>query len=144
MVPISDDPHRFDPGSLLVHADGTHLVVEGSHVHKGDRLLVKFEGVDSRDAAELIRGPVYVGEDQRRSLEEDEYWPQDLVGCRVVTVAGDDVGQIAEVLEGPAQDLISVDKGGATVLVPLVKEIVVDVDVDGRRITIDPPAGLVD
>jgi 16S rRNA processing protein RimM len=144
MVPISDDPHRFDPGSPLVHADGTRLVVEGSHVHKGDRLLVKFEGVDSRDAAELIRGAVYVIEDQRRSLEEGEYWPQDLVGCRVLTVAGDEVGQIAEVVEGPAQDLISVDDGGRTFLVPLVKEIVVEVDVDARRVTIDPPAGLVD
>jgi 16S rRNA processing protein RimM len=144
MVPISDDPHRFDPGSLLVHADGTRLVVEGSHVHKGDRLLVKFDGVDSRDAAELIRGPVYVSGDQRRSLEEGEYWPEDLVGCRVLTVAGDEVGQIADVVEGPAQDLISVDDGGRTFLVPLVKEIVVEVDVDARRVTIDPPAGLVD
>jgi 16S rRNA processing protein RimM len=144
MVPISDDPHRFDPGSLLVHADGTRLVVEGSHVHKGDRLLVKFEGVDSRAAAELIRGAVYVSEYQRRSLEEGEYWPQDLVGCRVLTVGGDEVGQIADVVEGPAQDLISVDDGGRTFLVPLVKEIVVEVDVDARRVTIDPPAGLVD
>jgi 16S rRNA processing protein RimM len=144
MVPISDDPHRFDPGSLLIHADGTRLVVEGSHVHKGDRLLVKFEGVDSRDAAELIRGPVYVSEDQRRHLEDSEYWPQDLVGCRVVTIAGDEVGRIADVMEGPAQDLISVDDGGRMFLVPLVKEIVVDVDVVGHRVTIDPPAGLVD
>jgi 16S rRNA processing protein RimM len=144
MVPISDDPHRFDPGSLLIHADGTRLVVEGSHVHKGDRLLVKFEGVDSRDAAELIRGPVYVSEDQRRHLEGGEYWPQDLVGCRVVTVAGDEVGRIADVMEGPAQDLISVHDGGRMFLVPLVKEIVVDVDVVAHRVTIDPPAGLVD
>jgi len=144
MVPISDDPHRFDPGSQLVHADGARLVVEGSHVHKGDRLLVKFEGVDSRDAAELIRGAVFVSEDQRRSLEEGEYWPQDLVGCRVVTVAGDEVGEISDVVEGPAQDLISVDRDGGTFLVPLVKEIVVEVDVGARRVTIDPPAGLVD
>ena len=144
MVPISDDPHRFDRGSQLVRADGARLVVEGSHVHKGDRLLVKFEGVDSRDAAELIRGAVFVSEDQRRSLEEGEYWPQDLVGCRVVTVAGDEVGEVSEVVEGPAQDLISVDHEGRTFFVPLVKEIVVEVDVDARRVTIDPPAGLVD
>lgn len=144
MVPISDDPHRFDRGSQLVHADGARLVVEGSHVHKGDRLLVKFEGVDSRDAAELIRGAVFVREDQRRSLEDGEYWPQDLVGCRVVTVAGDEVGEVSEVVEGPAQDLISVDHEGRTFFVPLVKEIVVEVDVGARRVTIDPPAGLVD
>jgi len=144
MVPISDDPHRWDPGSPLVRADGTVLVVEGSHVHKGDRLLVKFEGIDSREAAEVIRGPVYVSEDQRRSLQEGEYWPQDLVGCHVTTVSGDEVGAISEVVEGPAQDLISVERGGRTFLVPLVKEIVVEVDVVARRVTIDPPPGLVD
>jgi 16S rRNA processing protein RimM len=144
MVPISDDPHRWDRGSVLLRGDGTRLVVEGSHVHKGDRLLVRFEGVDSREAAEVIRGPVYVSEEQRRRLQEGEYWPEDLVGCRVTTVAGDEVGAISDVVEGPAQDLISVDDGGRTFLVPLVKEIVVDVDVGARRVTIDPPPGLVD
>jgi 16S rRNA processing protein RimM len=62
----------------------------------------------------------------------------------VVTVAGDEVGEVSEVVEGPAQDLISVDHEGRTFFVPLVKEIVVEVDVDARRVTIDPPAGLVD
>ena len=100
--------------------------------------------IDSRDAAELIRGAVFISEDQRRNLEEGEYWPQDLVGCRVVTVAGDEVGEISDVVAGPAQDLISVDHEGGTFLVPLVKEIVVEVDVGARRVTIDPPSGLVD
>ncbi|CAN5591929.1 ribosome maturation factor RimM [soil metagenome] len=144
MVAISDDPHRFDPGSRLEHADGALLVVEGSHTHRGNRLLVKFEGVDSRNAAELIRGPVYVREEQRRDLEEGEYWQHELVGCRVFTVAGNDVGEVSGVVEGPAQDLISVDHEGQTFLVPLVKEIAVDIDIDARRVTIAPPAGLLD
>jgi 16S rRNA processing protein RimM len=144
MVAISDDPHRFDPGSRLVHGNGTPLVVEGSRTHRGTRLLVKFEGVDSRNAAELLRGPVYVNEDQRRDLEEGHYWQHDLVGCRVLTVAGNDVGKVSGVVEGPAQDLISVAHEDRTFLVPLVKEIVVDVDVDARRVTIAPPAGLLD
>ena len=106
--------------------------------------MVKFEGIDSRNAAELLRGPVYVSEDQRRELQEGQYWQHDLVGCRVQTVSGDDVGQISSVVGGPAQDLLSVDRGGRSVLVPLVKEIVIDVDIDARRVTIAPPAGLVD
>ena len=144
MVAISDDPHRFDPGSSLVHADGTLLVVEGARTHRGNRLLVKFEGVDSRSAAELLRGSVYVNEDQRRDLEAGQYWQHELVGCRVLTVAGNDVGEVSGVVGGPAQDLLSVDHEGRTWLVPLVKEIVVEVDIDARRITIAPPAGLLD
>lgn len=144
MVAISDDPHRFDPGSRLVHDDGTLLEVEGSHTHRGNRLLVKFEGVDSRNAAELLRGPVYVSEDQRRDLEDGQFWQHELVGCRVSTVDGNDVGEVSGVVGGPAQDLLSVDREGRTWLVPLVKEIVVDVDIDARRVTIAPPAGLLD
>ena len=144
MVALSDDPQRFDPGSQLLRSDGRALVVEGSHLHRGSRLLVKFEGVDSRDAAELIRGPVYVEESERRTLDDGEYWPEDLLGCRVVTLNGDDVGDVARVVEGPAQDLLEVNGGGGMFLVPLVKEVVIDVDVDGRRVTIDPPSGLVD
>jgi 16S rRNA processing protein RimM len=144
MVAISDDPHRFETGSRLELADGRLLVVEGTRIHRGDRLLVKFEGIDSRNAAELLRGPVYVHENQRRELEAGQYWQHELVGCRVLTVAGNEVGQISGVVGGPAQDLLSVDRGGATVLVPLVKAIVVDVDIDARRVTIAPPAGLLD
>ena len=144
MVAISDDPHRFDPESRLVHAVGALLVVEGSRTHRGNRLLVKFEGVDSRNAADLLRGAVYVNEDERRDLEEGQYWQHQLVGCRVSTVAGNDVGEVSGVVGGPAQDLLSVSHGGRTWLVPLVEEIVVDVDIDARRVTIAPPAGLLD
>lgn len=143
MVPISDDPHRWDPGARLLRADRSPLVIESSHTHKGSRLLVKFEGIDSRNAAEGLRGPVYVTEDQRRRLADDQYWQHELVGCAVVTRSGDEVGEVSGVVGGPVQDLISVDHDGRTFLVPLVKEIVVRVDVEARRVTIDPPSGLV-
>jgi 16S rRNA processing protein RimM len=143
MVAISDDPHRFDKGQRLVRDDGSPLTVEGSRTHRGDRLLVKFEGVDSREAAEHLRGPVYSELRQRRDLEEGEYWQAELVGCRVVSPSGDDLGAVVEVVEGPAQDLISIESEEGDFLVPLVKEFVVAVDIEARRVTIDPPAGLV-
>jgi 16S rRNA processing protein RimM len=144
MVAISDDPHRFDEGSQLVRDDGSPLLVEASRTHRGDRLLVKFEGVDSRDAAEELRGPVYVDTARKRELDEGEYWQAELVGCRVVTPTGADLGVVGAVVEGPAQDLISIESEGGDFLVPLVKEIVVAVDIEARRVTIDPPEGLVE
>jgi 16S rRNA processing protein RimM len=143
VVPISDDPRRFETGSTLLRADGTALVVESAHLH-ARRFLVKFEGVETRADAERLRGPLYVSEDDVRDLDEDEFWPHDLEGCAVVDVTGEAVGTLDRVIPGAAQDLLAVVTPRGERLVPLVKEIVVAVDVDGRRITIDPPAGLLD
>jgi 16S rRNA processing protein RimM len=143
VVPISDDPRRFEPGSTLVREDGTELVIESARRH-ANRLMVKFDGVDTREAAEGLRGPLFISEDDVRDLDDDEFWLHDLEGCAVVDSAGEVVGTLSRVVPGAAQDLLAVDTPLGERLVPLVKEIVVDVDVEARRITIDPPAGLLD
>ena len=144
VVPISDDPHRWDGGARLTRADGSEIVVERSRRHRGNRLLVKFAEIDSRAAADRLRGPVYVGSDRLRALEEGQYWQHDLIGCRVSTVQGADVGAVSEIVTGPAQDLMSVAAAGRTILVPLVEPIIVEVDVAAERVVIDPPEGLLD
>lgn len=141
--PISDDPRRFDAGSELQRGDGDVLVVAGARVHR-NRLLVKFEGVDDRDAAETLRGPLYVSGDDLRPLGDGEFWTFELAGCEVVTSAGERVGEVARVVPGAANDLLEVTTASGDALVPMVKEIVVAIDVDARRVTVDPPAGLID
>jgi 16S rRNA processing protein RimM len=143
VVPISDDPRRFDPGSILVREDGSTVVVESARAHT-NRFLVKFEGVETRDEAERLRGPLLIPAEEARALEDDEFWPHDLEGCAVVLPDGEPVGTVSSVVSGPAQDLLEVATQHGDRLVPLVKEIVVDVDVGARRVTIDPPAGLLD
>ena len=143
VVVISDDPHRFDPGSTLFRADGGPLVVTSSRAH-GQRFLVRFEGIDDRPEAEGLRGPLYVPGTERRALEEDEFWTDDLVGCSVVTRAGAELGQVSGIVPGSAQDLLQVETGTGVRLVPAVKAIVVEVDPDARRIVVDPPEGLFD
>ena len=144
MVPISDDPRRFEAGAHLERADGSELVVERTRSRRPDRLLVKFAAVDDRGAADVLRGPLYVPASDTRALGDDEFWPQDLVGCEVMLASGDAVGTVARVDFGVAHDLLAVATPRGERLVPLVKDIVVEVSSAGRRVTIDPPAGLVD
>ena len=143
VVPISDDPHRFDPGSRLLNERGDDLVVERSRPHH-ERFLVKFEGIGTRDEAERLRGALYVVPDDLRSLGDEEFWEHDLMGCSVVTTDGTDAGEIEAVIPGAAQDLLQLRTGAGERYVPLVKEIVVAVDIASRTVTIDPPAGLLD
>ena len=142
VVPISDDPSRFEPGSILTRSDGTEIAIESMRGH-GSRLLVRFRGVSTRDDADALRGPLYVARDKARSLEDDEYWPHDLIGCSVVE--GDMVhGSVTEVRPGAAHDLLVIDTQHGERMIPLVKEIVIRVSLHEQSIEIAPPAGLLD
>lgn len=141
MVPISDDPHRFDAGSVLIREDGSTLTIESSRPHN-NRLLVKFEGVDDREGADDLRGALYVTPDARRELEPDEFWMDDLAGCKVQLVDGDEVGTVTRVVPGAAQDLLEIETSSGLRLVPIVKEFVIEVDLDHMLVRIDPPEGL--
>jgi 16S rRNA processing protein RimM len=143
VVPISDDPRRFQPDSKLIRDTGQPLVVESSRRYR-HRLLVKFAGVNTRTDAEELRGPLFVSRHEQRTLQEDEYWPRDLEGCAVVDTAGRALGRVVGIVPRPVQDLLRIETGEGERLVPLVKDIIVSVDTDARRVTVDPPAGLLD
>ncbi len=143
VVRISDDPQRFQRGARLIHASERVLTVESSRPHR-TRFLVKFEDIDDRDAAEELRGALYVEQEALRELRPDEYWEHDLVGCRAVDAEGRELGRIESLIPGAAQDLLSLETPRGERLVPVVKDIVIEVDLGDRRVTLDPPPGLLD
>ncbi len=140
---LSDDPQRFQPGASLLTAGGDTITVVDARQH-GDRFVVAFDGYETREAAETLRGPLYIAAAQARSLDADEYWEHDLVGCSAWTVSEVQIGTVARVISGPAQDLLALDTPAGERLVPLVKEIVLEVDMKRRRVILDPPDGLLD
>ena len=141
VVQISDDPSRFAPGSTLEHEDGRVFEIESTHLH-GDRLLVKFRGVGTREEAERMRGTLFVSTQELRALNEGEYWHHDLIGCTVQIAEGERIGEIRDVIPGVAQDLLLVATATEDRLIPLVKEIVTTVDLNARVVVVDPPEGL--
>lgn len=107
--------------------------------HK-DRLLVTFDGVDDADAASSFNGAVLYAARERIPLSEGEYFDEDLVGCSVIGANGQSYGKVERVEHYPSSDMLVV----AGRLVPMVAAIVCTIDAQGRRIVIDPPAGLLD
>ena len=140
---VSDDPDRFTQGACLLHVSGRRLRIERLRKHR-QRTLVKFEGVGNRDDAALLRGSLYVSSAAMRTLGEGEYWADDLTGLRALDAAGRALGTVTRVIPGAAQDLLEIETPAGLRLAPLVADIVMDVDIDAGRVTLDPPAGLLD
>jgi 16S rRNA processing protein RimM len=153
VVDVSTDSAdvRFAVGSVLfvTSRDGSvvrSLTVTAARPHTG-RLLVFFEGVAGRDAADELRGAVLTADlaELPPIADPDEFYDHQIEGLAVVTVGGDEVGTVREVMHGAGGELLLVDRvDGSEVLVPFVRQIVPEVDVPGGRIVLDPPPGLLD
>lgn len=148
----TDDPEgRFVAGATLrgrPSRGGTEreYVIESVRPH-GDRLLVRLEGVGDRNAAEALRGVIFVVDsaDLPPIDDPDEFYDHQLEGMTVTTTAGVLVGTVAEVLHTAAGELLAIrDADDAEVLVPFVSAIVVTVSLQDRAIEIDPPEGLLE
>ncbi|MEV6980696.1 ribosome maturation factor RimM [Sphaerisporangium sp. NPDC051017] len=143
----TDDPGmRFAPGASLATdpADAGPLVVETARWHK-NILLLGFEGVIGRDGAETLRGTMLVIDsgDVPPPEDPDEFYDHQLIGLAVVTVEGEPVGEITDVLHH-GQDLLVVRRGGGEVFVPFVKTLVPEIDLAAGRAIVDAPPGLLD
>jgi 16S rRNA processing protein RimM len=121
------------------------LTVVRTRWHSG-RLLVAFESVVDRTAAESLRGTLLVADSATSPpAAEDEFWDHDLIGLDVVTADGTVLGAIADVLHPPGSDLLAVRRPDETeVLVPFVRAMVPTVDMVARRVVVDLPEGLLD
>jgi 16S rRNA processing protein RimM len=151
----TDEPDvRFAPGTTLATEPPERgpLTVVATRWHTG-RLIVTFEGVRDRNAAEDLRGTVLVLDSAQipAPADPDEFYDHQLIGLAVVTAAGAPVGEVTDVLHH-GQDLLVIRRavgrpagGPATdALVPFVSAIVTEVDVPSGRLVIDPPPGLLD
>lgn len=108
-----------------------------------NNMIVQFAGVEDRDSAESLRDCLLsLPKDQMPSLPKDSYYITDLVGLEAVTVSGNSLGNLVDVLTLPAQDVYVIKHRGQEVLVPAVKEIVKRVDVDKGVVVIEPVDGL--
>lgn len=134
---VTNRSERLVAGSVL-YAGSRRLVVRSGAIIPGKvdsaRAAMRFEGVDDRDAAEALRGAVLTG-DRLGSLGEDEWWAHEIIGSEIVEVNGRERGWVAAVQANPAHDLLVTSEG---YLVPVVFVVATA----GRRVVIDPPAGL--
>ncbi|GBF71969.1 ribosome maturation factor RimM [Paenibacillus sp. 598K] len=140
---------RFAPGSeLALHApEGDRVVpltVQSAREHKG-MFIVKWKGLDHINEVEQYKGwAVKVARDEQVELEPDEYYYYEIVGCRVVTEDGEELGEITEILSPGANDVWVVERPkGKPLLLPVIDEVLIGVDVQAKRVTVRLLEGLI-
>ena len=139
--PETDNPRRFRSGAVVHAADRRLEVVSSTPVEAGFR--IRFAGVDDRTAADALRGAdLWIQEEERRPLDPGEYWPEDLVGLKVVDAAGTELGTVTGIVEGVAQDRLVVVGDHGEVEVPFVAELVPEIDIAAGLVRIGDVGGL--
>ena len=145
----TDFPERFaslDEVTLWM-PDGTRLClkVEDRWFHK-ERVILKFEGYDSMTAAQKLAGArLVIAETDVLSPAEGEFFEHHLIGSDAVTSDGRRLGRVARLMRTGGTDLLVVEgEDGQERLIPFADEICTEVDVKAKRVTINPPEGLLE
>ena len=149
-------------GEVKVYADSSHpeRMLEFEHliistpngylklkvcacVRTGGCFRVSLEGIDTPEqAAEFSGCEIVISGRDKPTLLDGEYYVDDLVGCRAVDDGGTEIGLLREVWHQDHHDIWVIDGYGEEILVPAVKEFILDVDLQQHRVTIKRVKGL--
>ena len=148
----SDVPGRFDVGESLsasrdgvITEDQTYLIAESRMTnHKGnEELLLWFQGFRDRGQAQRLTGLwLCVPQSEVPPSQEGEYFHYQLIGLRVKTMAGEELGELSEILETGSNDVYVITGPDGEILVPAISKVVREIDISGGLMVVDLPEGL--
>ena len=139
----SDHPGRFEaPATFRTNREQVPLLVLRGARPGPNGLIAEFAGITSIEAASrLVGADLLIEEHERRRLEHDEFWPDQLIGLEV-RVESEVIGVVEDLIHGPQDRLVISHRDGATSEVPFVAPLVPEVDLEGGWVSIEPPGGL--
>jgi len=145
---LTDFPERFEglEDVTAVFPDGKRreLKIEKFWFQKG-RVILKFRDVDSIESAETLRdAKVCVHESEAVELEDDEYFDWELEGCAVETAEGEKLGTVREIMRTGGTEVLLIDGEERELMIPFAESICTVVDIQNKRIVVDPPEGLLE
>lgn len=150
IIPLTDFPEeRFVKGSQLTLIDQSdkesiQVVVESARLHK-NTYIVKLTAYDNINEVEKYKGwMLKIEQEQLADLDEDEYYYHEIVGCSVASDDGEELGTVSEILAPGANHVWVVDRpNGKPLLLPVIDDVVLNVDIESKRITVHLMEGLV-
>lgn len=146
VFPTTDDPKRFlDLEEIILDTGKEKKTLSVQYVKFFKNMVIlKFKEFDNINDVEIYRQKdLYVTREQAVPLEENEYFIADLIGLKAVSDEGEELGEIADVLQTAANDIYVIKKKGRSdLLVPAIRECVLSVDIAGGMVTLHLLPGL--
>ena len=147
VFPTTDDVTRFRQLKKVYLDTGREMLpleIQNVKFFKQFAIL-KFKGIDNINDIEKYRGKsLMIDREDAVDLEEDEYFIADMIGMKVCTEDGGEFGTLKDVMETGANDVYIIDSPEhGEVLIPAIRECILDVDMDEERMTIHLMEGLV-
>lgn len=141
LLPLTDDPSRFKKlnDAYIEVSDGKYepVMVLSAKANAENSAIVKIEGIDTVEQAEALRNK-YICVDRAHAvkLPEGTYFVRDIIGCRVISTDGTELGTVEDVYETNANDVYVV-RGKQKLSVPALKKLLDKVDVENKLIVFD-------
>ncbi|HCW40551.1 MAG TPA: 16S rRNA processing protein RimM [Lachnospiraceae bacterium] len=148
VYPTTDDPRRFRRLKEVVLDTGMeklNLEIEGVKFFK-QFVILKFKGLDNINDIEKYRQKsLYVTRKNAVRLQRDEYFIADLIGLKVQDEDGTELGTVKDVIETGANDVYEVEMAdGRSLLLPAIKQCILNVDVENGMMQVHVLEGLLD
>lgn len=147
VYPYVDDINRFDDLESFYLDKNFNNEYEVERVrYKGNMVIMKIKGIDSVEMAEKIKTKnLYISREDSVDLDEDEFFIADLIGIEVFTVSGEKVGILKDVLQYSANDVYVVkDDNDKEYLIPSTMKFVPEINLEEKKMIIDPIKGMLD
>ncbi len=140
--PFNESFEAFKNSPVLVFGESPYKVL-GIRIHRG-AVLASLDGMDTPEKVKQLSGSLVKTEEKNLPpKEEDEYYWFELIGMKVSTVDGRDLGEIARITPTGANDVLHVEGPNGEILLPMIDQVVVNVDTENNIMVVDPLEGLI-
>lgn len=144
---LTDIPNRFAGlGAVYAGPDHTRRLIQSVRPYKGEMIVLKLEGIDDANTAESLRDQnLAIPVSELAQLPPDSYYQHDILGLMVITLDGQKLGSIVDIIVTGSNDVYVIKApDGSQVLIPAIKDVIKQVDLIRRTMYIDPLPGLLD
>jgi 16S rRNA processing protein RimM len=144
---LTDIPNRFaELETVYVGANHTPHSIQGVRHYKGEIIVLKLSGIDDANAAEPLRDQeLSIPLSELAQLPPGSYYQHDILGLHVLTLDGQELGQIVEIITTGSNDVYLIKKPDASqILIPAIKDVIKQIDLIHHTMHIDPLPGLLD